>query len=297
LAVSRKLKLAGKSYEHKGFQLVISDTSRDKDQSVKIGVVSAIKDVSAGTKHNIAAAIKWFKAEGVEWLVANGDLALEEFDLEEVIDLLGESGLTVLVVLGNSESKGSWARAYKDREAKYPNLVNGTWVRQIIADDVEFWTVPGYHDKEFVHQGASCLYKREHIDAMLKSLKPSEKTPVVLVAHGPPAGQGKYALDWMAEKRNVGDPMLNRLIDRASIPFGFFGHILEAGGAAVGKDMTSKVNQNAAVSNLYLNAGSLSGDPWGMNDGSTSTGIAVLITIDAGKAKYEVKRFKPPVEY
>ena len=47
---------------------------------------------------------------------------------------------------------------------------------------------------------------------------------------------------------------------------------------------------------LYLNAGSLSGDPWGMNDGSTTYGMAAIVTIKGNKATYEMKKFKRTAE-
>jgi len=287
----RTLTLAGKKYIHNGYQLRVENP--DADHRVIIGVVSALKDISEGTRHNVERAFAWFEKEGVEWVVANGDLALEELDLEDVVDLLGHSGLPTLVILGNSESRGSWARVFKDRSERFPNLVNGNWVRQVIADDVEFWTVPGYHDRRFVHQGAGRLYKQEDIDVMREQLKPAGVGPVVLVAHGPPRGKGKHAIDRMFEGKNVGDPMLTELISKMKIPFGLFGHILEAGGTAVGHDLRTPVRPKKMVRALYLNAGSLSGDPWGMNDGSASTGMATIVKISGSKASFQVRRFKP----
>ncbi len=288
----RKLQLGGKSYTHTGYRLEAD--SFDADNVVKIGVISAIKDVSEGTKRNLAAALAWFHEQNIEWLVVNGDLALEEFDLEEVIRSLGQSGFATLIVIGNSESKGSWARVLKETAGEYPNLINGVWVRQVVADDVEFWTVPGYYDKRFVHQGAGCAYSKSDIDAMLKDLHPAGKGPVVLVSHGPPLGKGKASVDWMSEKKNVGDPQLTELIQKAKIPFGIFGHILEAGGAAVGRDLATTVRPSKLSPYLYINAGSLSGDPWAMNDGSTSYGMAFVVTIDGKQAKYETKRMPAP---
>lgn len=289
LSSPREITLGGKKYQHNGYRLEVQ--SRDSDNRVKLGVVSAIKDVSTATKANLQEAMDWFKAEKVEWVVANGDLALEELDLEEVIDLLGASGLPVLLVLGNSESRGSWARAYKDRAAKYPNLVNGTWVRQIVADDVELWTLPGYHDKRFVRQGAGCAYESADIK-VLTELQPEGSAPLVLISHGPPKGQGKQALDYIIDKKNVGDPQINTLLTQASIPFGIFGHILEAGGRGVGKNLKTPVPEGKSVEHLYINAGSLSGDPWGMLDGSTGWGMAGLVTIEGKQASYTFKRFK-----
>ncbi len=294
LAKARNVQLSGKNYVHTGYKMVVENP--DADTVVKIGVISAIKDVTEGTKLNFADAIAWFKSAGVEWLVANGDLALEEFDLEEVIDMLGRSGLPVLIVLGNSESKGSFARAYKDRSEKFPNLINGVLVRQIIADDVEFWTLPGYFDKRFAHAGAFCSYNEDHVTELGKTLKPGGMSPLALVSHGPPRGKGRQALDWVAAGENVGDETMAALIKSNKIPFGLFGHILEAGGAAVGTDMSKPVKSGTPIAELYVNAGSLSGDPWGMNDGSTSYGMAMLVTIKDGNATYETKHFPNRVE-
>ncbi len=293
LATPRVLTLGGKTYKHSGYRLDVE--TPDGDKKVVIGVVSAVKDVSPGTRHNLAAALAWFKAEGVEWLVANGDLALEEFDLEEVIELLAAPGLPTLVIPGNSESTGSFARALKDRADKHPHVVNGILVRQIVADDVELWTVPGYHDRRFVHQDAGCLYKEEDI-AALAALTPAGDRPLMLVSHGPPRGKGKNAIDWIFDKQNVGDPMLSDLIKKKKISFGLFGHILEAGGIGVGGDFATRTGAGKLTPALYVNAGTLSGDPWQMNDGSTGTGMALVVTLDHGKAKYAVQRFTPPEE-
>ena len=102
----------------------------------------------------------WFRSEGVEWVVANGDLALSEFDLEQVYEVLASFKLPTLVMLGNSDSQGSWARLYRERADKYPFIIDGSNIRQIAADDVEFWTMPGYHNRRFSHQTGVCIYKK-----------------------------------------------------------------------------------------------------------------------------------------
>jgi Icc-related predicted phosphoesterase len=283
------LSLGGKNYRHSGFKLEVQNP--DGDARVRIGLIGAIKDTTPPTKENVKETLAWFKAAGVEWVVANGDLALEEFDLEDVLDQLGQSGFPVLLVLGNAESKGSFARAYAERAKKYPNLINGVLVRQIIADDVEFWTMPGYFDRKFAHQGATCTYQEEEIKATLDALKPAGKGPLALVSHGPPRCKGKHGLDVIPTGDNKGDELLNSIISKANVPFGFFGHILEAGGRAVGKDLSTPVKPNTEASHLYVNAGALSGDPWAMLDGSSSYGMAMVITIDAAKASYELKQY------
>lgn len=293
LETPRTVILAAKPYVHNGYRMDIQQ--RDSDDTVRIGIISAIKDTSAGTRKNLDDALAWFQDRGVEWVVANGDLAQQEFDMEEVLERLGKSGLATLLLPGNSDSNSSLGRAYRERMERYPNLVNGVWVRQVVADDVEFWTVPGYHDRRFIRQGAGCKYEAGDLRAMRRTLKADGRAPVVLVAHGPPAGSGATALDWISQKKNVGDPELNKLIERSKIPFGLFGHILEAGGWAVGDDFSTRLPQGRKANPLYLNAGSLSGDPWLLNGGSTSYGMATIVTIEdaanAPRASYEVKRF------
>ena len=192
------------------------------------------------TRKNLSETLAWFKQEGAEWIVANGDLAIDEFDFEELIEILAKTNLPTLVVLGNSDSQGSWARIYRSIFDKYPNLFDGTLVRQIVADDAEFWTVAGYHNKAFIHKTGACSYKTEDVDLIRRNLKPSEKAPVVLVSHGPPQGKGAHALDRIADKKNVGDPDLTKLIEKRNIPFGIFGHIPEAGGWGVGAKFKKK---------------------------------------------------------
>lgn len=291
LAKPRKLTIGGKRYVHSGYKLEVQNP--DADDVVRIGVVSAIKDATPATKKNVAAALAWFKQKGVEWVIANGDLAVEELDLEETLRALGDSGLSVLVIPGNSESKAAFTRVFKSVGASQPGLVNGVLVRQIIADDVELWTLPGYYDRSYVHQGAGCAYGQADVEALRSKLRPSGKVPLAIVSHGPPLGSGSGALDFIADKRNVGDPHLARLLRELVVPVGLFGHILEAGGAAVGADLSTPVAAGQAVSALYVNAGSVSADPWKLNDGSTSRGMAMVVTVGGGSAQYDLRRFDP----
>ena len=292
LSADRTVEVGGKLYKHSGYRLELIPEDADKDDVVKIGILSAIKDLTAGTQRNLKESLDWFREEKVEWIVLNGDIAKGEFDFEEIVDLVLKENVPLLVVLGNLDSKGSWARVYKNRYEKFPNLINGVWIRQIVADDVEFWTLPGYHDKRFVHQDGGCLYKKEDVDLMRKEMKPSKRAPLVLVAHGPPRGVGLTAIDLIYDKENVGDRDMNSLIDRVGIQFGLFGHILECGGLAVRGDMKTRVREGVASSDLYLNAGSVSGDPWNLNTGAVSYGMSVVVTLKGAKASYQTRRFK-----
>ncbi|MBN1961075.1 MAG: metallophosphoesterase [Deltaproteobacteria bacterium] len=284
---SQKIKIANKSYIHSGYRLEVQNP--DSDNTIILGVLGSIKDTSEATKLNLKQALAWFAQKQVEWIIADGDLGSEENDLEDALGILAASKLPVLTLLGNSESRSTYARVF-NRVGAY-NLIDGVMVRQIIADDLELWVLPGYYDQEYKRQGAGCVYKPEDIDAMLTTIKPAGNLPIALVSHGPPRGSGELALDYISAKRNVGDPELNRLLQNANIPFGFFGHILEAGGRAVGSDFSSAIPAATMVTNLYINNGSIAAEAWKMNDGSTSKGMAMIVTIKGKQAMYETKQW------
>ncbi len=281
----RTLQFGDKSYKHTGYKLEIQ--SPDADDRIVLGVLSAIKDASPETLANLKRAFAAFKKAGVEWVVVNGDLSLEEEGLEGVFDALGASGLPTVVLIGNAESKGSFGRVFLEKEKTFPNLVNGGWVRQIVLDDAELWTMPGYYDRKFVRQGAGCVYGKADVDA-LGRLKPTGKGPVVLVSHGPPRSVGNGGIDWMKTANNVGDPALQAFIVDKGIRFGIFGHILESGGAVMGADMRSKIEAKTEMTDLFVNAGSASASAETLNDGRVVHGMAMIITMAAGKAQYEL---------
>jgi hypothetical protein len=116
----------------------------------------------------------------------------------------------------------------------------------------------------------------------------------VLLSHGPPHQSGKQALDFVPGAGNVGDPALRALLKQAQIPFGLFGHILEAGGHATDLDGKPLPPQRPFKS-LYLDQGSVNPLPWKMNDGTTSYGLAAIFTLQGTQASYEMMRLpKPP---
>ena len=289
-APARKIQLGGKTYKHSGYKMVVENP--DADTNIKIGILGAIKDMSKGTRNNLDAAVKWFKNEGVEWIIANGDISRDEFDLVDAIEYLAQINLPTLLLPGNIDSAGSFARAYMERSEKYPQLVNGMWVRQIAADDIEFWVVPGYHDKRFMQYTSSCLFKDEDVQVMLDILLPEEDAPLLLVSHGPPQGKGKHALDYIIDGENVGNKALAKLVKGQKIPFGIYGHILESGGRGVKINQASPVKEGKATTTLHVNAGATSAFPWGMHNHRASYGMAMLVTIQKGKASYKTKRFK-----
>ncbi len=110
----RSVTLGNKTYKQSGYKLEVQNP--DADNTIVVGVLSAIKNASPETRKNLASAFSTFKSRGVEWVVVNGDLSLDEEQLDEVFDMLGGSGFPTLVVIGNAESKGSFSRAFTDAE-------------------------------------------------------------------------------------------------------------------------------------------------------------------------------------
>ena len=71
------------------------------------------------------------------------------------------------------------------------------------------FVMPGYHNKDFSQSGA-CIYRQKDIDVVDKLMQEAQDMNEILVmaAHGPPLGEGKYDLDFAAGGGNVGDASL-----------------------------------------------------------------------------------------
>ena len=105
--------------------------------------------------------------------------------------------------------------------------------------------------------------------------------------HGPPRQSGKAALDVTEDGHNVGDPDLAAAIEEAKINFGVFGHILEAGGRATDLGGKKAVKPGQLATALYVNPGPAFADPWGLNGGGVSRGMAAILTIKGGKGEWQ----------
>lgn len=270
-------------YRIEGHRLVQLD--KDPDGALKVGVISALKD----SRDETLAQLRDFagKLKDVDVLVVNGDVASNLFEMQKVAAALGELPLLVLVVIGNTESCGWFNQATAEAAESHKNLVNGNWVRRLDLDDATLLTLPGYYDKRFTHTGGAARYKPEEMERMRDMLEGAQ-APVVLVSHGPPKGAFDKAIDVADGAGNVGDPDITDMMLAAKIPFGIFGHILEAGGRAT--DVEGKVVRAAGKwhPSLIVNAGTANPDPWSMLDKSTSYGMALRVEIEKDRAKYAV---------
>ena len=269
---------------------VHAEATPGADAAARIGILAAVKDFSPETQANLATFLAAFHKAGVRAIVVDGDSAYgvddQDTTLTELFSFLGGQGLPVYGIIGNSESRSSFNRALLAAYRQHPTVLNLDLVRRIEGDGFTLVSLPGYFDKRFIHESAGCQYKPDDAQGLLQLVK-GARSKVVLVSHGPPRQEGRSALDATEDGHNVGDPGLAAAIADAHIPFGIFGHILESGGRAT--DLTGKkqVRPGQAVPALYVNPGPAFADPWNLNSGAISHGMAAILTIKNGKGEWQ----------
>lgn len=282
-----ELEAAGHKYQLRGH--VLAETTKDKDKVLRVGMLSAIKDDRPETLDAVKKMIARFEKKKVDLIIANGDLASDEFEMEAIFPVLAESNVLIVAFIGNTESCGSFNKIASSVAEKTPHFINGNWVRRLELDDGTIITLPGYHDRKFTHTSGAAVYTQEDVDELERIAK-GAREPLILTSHGPPRMKGKKALDVIYDGDNVGSEMMTAMIRDLKIRFGLFGHILEAGGRATDLTGTKPVKPKKWAKALFTNCGTINPDPWKMLNGSTSSGMAMIIEINAKKARYSIEK-------
>ncbi len=262
-----------------------------------IGVLGAIKDAADDTKKNLVKAKSAFKKAKVSLVLMNGDIA-ETAEITDVFQMIGDvfdDDLPLLVHAGNSEWTSGFTNAVVDAEALYPAFINMNFVRRLDLGGVHLLSLPGWSVRQFVKQGG-CHYDSDdvaEVSAIADGLSALGEV-VVLTAHGPPRGIDDKGLDRTFDDGNVGDEDLAQLLQRGSVRFGIFGHILESGGRATADASTHTplaLPMKKPSSSLFVNVGSASSGGVQLLNKKTSRGIAAIVTVDkfdkGGVAKVE----------
>lgn len=270
---------------------VTRKTKRAHATEVRLGIVSAIKDDAPQTRLNLDDYLAKFRANDVDGIVVGGDTAYDEDEITSILARLAATGLPVYAIIGNQESRSTWNRALRTAHAAARNVLNLDLLRVVDAGPFGLVSLPGYYDKKYTHQQGSCVYKPEQAAEIAELAKTLTGTPIV-VSHGPPRQSGKGALDFVPSAGNVGCIDLAAAIAAAKFPVGIFGHVLEAGGHATDLSGKKEVKPNVFADALFLNAGSANSLPWRMNVGPESYGMALLLTLDGRRAKFDV--YKSP---
>ncbi|HUJ25963.1 MAG TPA: hypothetical protein VLW85_08100 [Myxococcales bacterium] len=256
----------------------------------RLGLLSAVKDFSPETRANLETFVAAFRRAGVSAIVVDGDSAYgvddQDSTLTDLFSWLGEQGLPVYGIIGNSESRSSFNRALLAAFRKHPLVINLNLVRRVEGDGFTLVSLPGYYDPRYIHESAGCRYKQD--DAMeLSRIARGAPSPVVLVTHGPPKQEGRLALDVTEDGHNVGDPDLAAAIAEAKINFGVFGHILESGGRATDLEGKHAIKPGVVAASLFINPGPAFADPWALNGGGVSKGMAAILTLKNGKGEWQ----------
>jgi len=276
-------------YELRGSTLF--ETSKQKASSLKVGVVSATKDDREITISAIKILIDWMKSENIQILLANGDLATNSLQMGKIFSTLASSGVIVVAYTGNTESCGSFNRIATSVFNKYPNFLNGNWVRKLDLNGAVLVTLPGYYDKRFTHVSGAAHYRAKHIEQVVAMFEESKK-PVIFTSHGPPKMKGKHGIDIASGVGHVGDQEMTDMLDFEEVSFGIFGHILEAGGLASNLAGNKRRKQNKWYKSLFINAGAANPDPWPMLNGKTTFGMGAIFELKGSQARYKIKYLK-----
>ncbi|MFN7131100.1 MAG: metallophosphoesterase [Myxococcales bacterium] len=289
-AVPTEVTIGGRKAELNGYRLSFKD--KDADDTAVFGVIGNINEDSGENLVNLKKYVEFFKAEKAEAILVSGDTGETQESIERALKPLAETGLPVFVIIGNRECRGDFNDAVANLQKTHSNVVNMNKVRFVDYDDADLLSLPGYHDRRYIHCATGCQYFKQDVDA-LDAVAKEANDAVVFLAHGPPKGTGANAIDAATEAGNVGDSNLNALLTRANIPFGIFSNIKEAGGRATDLAGSTWIKENQLADALYLNPGPADSISWTMNDGTRSVGMAAVLTVKGKQASYKIFRAKP----
>ncbi len=288
-----ELKIGERNAKLSGARLTFSDA--DADGKLSFGVLGPINEDSGLNMVTLKKYVKFFTDEKVDAIVVTGDVGEVASGITRVLTELAGAKVPVLTIIGNGECRADYTDGVSAASKANSAVVNMNAVRVVEFPEATLVSLPGYHHADYIKCATGCQYLQSTIDEVGRVAKEA-KSPVVLVAHGGPQGQGNAALDWVSSASNVGDPNVTKLMGAAPIPFGFFSNIKEAGGRAVADVAGTKlVKEGEASKTLYLNPGPADATtPWDMNDGSKGMGMAAVFTVKDGQGSYKMLRVKAP---
>ncbi len=263
----------------------------DLPTTVRVGIISAVKDIEEETLKNLDTFLAWFEAEQVDVIVVNGDVGYEGDHIEPALRHIGKAGWLTVAIAGNADPIGSFNLATKKLSTLYPNVVNGNFVRLVEIGQVSLIMLPGYHDPRFLLAGRGCQYYAEDVTSLDTIVADARATPV-LVAHGPPRGKTASAPDYAFDAGNVGDPAMNGFMKRKGVNFGLFGHILESGGRAVDPSDERALDAGVWSERLWINAGAATSVGSDLHDGTSHAGMAAIVEFDGQRARYWTKMLR-----
>ena len=269
-------------------------TDKDADGALTFGVLGPVNEDSGLNILAIKKYVKFFQDEKADAIIVTGDVGEVASGIGRVLEELGATKLPVFVIIGNRECRAEYTDGLLAARAKAPNIVNLNEVRVVEFPELTLVSLPGYHDPNYINCKTGCQYVKSTVAEVVRVAKEA-KTPVALIAHGPPHGNGNQALDFAGAGGNVGDEQITKAIGEGNIGFGLFSNIKEAGGRATkDADGTQLAKEGEASKTLFLNPGPADTMGWDMNDSTKSVGMAAVFTLKDGQGTYKMLRLKPP---
>jgi Icc-related predicted phosphoesterase len=288
LAPPQQVQFGDRTATLAGYKLTFAEGGADG--KLVLGVLGPLNEDSGANLVNIKKFNAFFKAQNADAIVVTGDVGETQSGIARALSAVAESGLPVLVISGNRECRADFTNGILDAQKTFANVVNMNQVRSVQFPAATLVSLPGYHDQDYLSCESGCLYFKSTVNDVVRMAKEAT-SPVVMISHGPPRGEGSQALDYASSGGNVGDAEINRAIAEASIPFGLFSNIKEAGGRAVDSASgTTLVKEGAKVKSLFLNPGPADSVGWEMNDSTKSAGMAAVFTIEGNEASWTAFR-------
>ena len=273
-----------------GYKLSFADKDPD---ALKLGVLGPINEDLGENMVALKKYVKFFTDEKADAIIVTGDVGEKASSITRVINVLAESKLPVLVVVGNRECRAEFTDGVAASRKDHSNVVNLNEVRAIEFPELTIVSLPGYHAPDYIQCATGCRYFKSTLDEVVRVAKDA-KTPVLLVSHGPPHGTSNQALDYASAGGNVGDENINRAIIEGNISFGVFSNIKEAGGRAAADPVgATLVKEGATSKTLFFAAGPADTFGWELNDGTKAVGMAAVLTIKDAQASFKNYRMKP----
>jgi Icc-related predicted phosphoesterase len=287
-----ELKFGERAAKQTGARLAFAD--KDADGDLIFGVLGPVNEDSGLNMLALKKYVKFFKDGKADAIIVTGDVGEVAGGISRVLEELAATKLPVFVVIGNRECRADYTDGVNAAKARNPNIVNLNEVRVVEFPELTLVSLPGYHDPSYINCKTGCTYLKSTVAEVVKAAKEA-KTPVALIAHGPPRGNGNQALDFAGAGGNVGDEAVTRAIGEANIAFGLFSNIKEAGGRATKDPAGAELLKEGEVSKtLFLNPGPADTMGWDMNDSTKSVGMAALLTVKEGQGSFKMLRLKPP---
>jgi Icc-related predicted phosphoesterase len=253
--------------------------------TVVLGLLSGIHEPHPRNLANLGFFLDRFRAAGVQLIAVAGGVGLQEPEVAGVLEALARAPVPVLVSPGAQESLDVLRGAIDKARARAPQLIDMTRVRRVRIGHVTLISLPGYHNAFYLEAGGrGCAYEAGDLDDVARLAE--AKRANVLLSASPPRGRGPQAVDLGRGGVNIGDPALARMLGRAGIPFGLFGHVHEAGGSATAADGATPIAAGIWHESLFLQAGAAEALTLGLASGGTVAGLAHVVEFSGARARY-----------